>query len=170
MAEEIVNRVARSGLITIDLEDWYPEGRRVAYDLKNNLWQGLALKEKDFRDFVKNHDWSVYKDQFVAIHCSVDAIIPTWAYMLLATKISPFAKRVVFGSIPDLEQLLFEECLNKIDPKEYQDARIVIKGCSNKDIPTMAYVKLVELLQPYATVLMFGEPCSTVPLWKRPKQ
>ena len=170
MAEEIVNRVAKSSLITINLEELYPEGERVSYDIANDLWQGIALKEKDFREFIKENDWSRYQDKFVAIFCSVDAIVPTWAYMLLATKIAPFAKKVVFGKLEELETILFEEALSNINPSEYLDARIVIKGCSDREVPTSAYVKLVELLQPYAKVLMYGEPCSTVPLWKRPSK
>ena len=129
---------------------------------KDNLWQGIALKEKDFREFIKEHDWSIYQDKFVALHCSVDAIVPTWAYMLLATKISPYAQKVIFGTLEELEAILFEEALSQINPEDYQDARIVIKGCSDKAVPTSAYVKLVELLQPYAKIMMYGEPCSTV--------
>ncbi len=169
MAEEIVNRVARSGLITINLEDFYPEGKRVGYDIADNLWQGMALKEKDFREFVKNKDWSVYQDQYVALYCSADAIVPTWAYMLLTTKIAPFAKKVIFGNLQDLETILFEEALSAIQIQDYQGARVVIKGCSDKAVPVSAYVKLTQLLQAYAQVIMYGEPCSTVPLWKRPK-
>ena len=127
MAEEIVNRVARSGLITLDLEEFYPKGERLLYDLKDNLWQGIALKEKDFREFIKTNDWSVYQDKYVALHCSVDAIIPTWAYMLLTTKIAPYAKKVVFGTLDTLEEILFEEALSNIKLSDYQDARIVIK-------------------------------------------
>lgn len=170
MAEEIVNRVARSGLITIDLEEIYPEGERILYDIKDNLWQEIALKEKDFRDFIKANDWSVYQDKYVAIHCSVDAIVPTWAYMLLTTKIAPYAKKVVFGTLESLEDILFEEAISTLNLSDYQDARIVIKGCGAKAIPPSAYVKLTALVQPYATVLMYGEPCSTVPLWKKPRE
>lgn len=170
MAEEIINRVAKSGIITLNLEDFIPKGERLLYDLKDNLWQGIALKEKDFREFVKNHDWSVYKNKNVALDCSVDAIVPTWAYMLLATKIAPYAKRVIFGSLEQLEAILFEESLNSIRPVDYQDARIVIKGCSKKAVPPSAYVKLTEMLLPFAKTIMYGEPCSTVPLWKKPRK
>jgi len=169
MAEEIINRVAKSGLITLNLEEFYPEGERVLYDIKENLWQGIALKENDFREFVKENDWSVYKDKYVALTCSEDAIVPTWAYMLLATKIAPFAKRVVFGDLNTLEDLLFEEALGKINPAEYEAARIVIKGCSGKAVPPSAYIKLTELLMPFAKIIMYGEPCSTVPLYKKPR-
>ena len=169
MSDEIVNRVANSGLITFNLEDLFPEGERVLYDIKDNLWQEIALKEKDFRAFVKEHDWSEYQDKFVAIHCSVDAIVPTWAYMLLTTKLAPFAKKVVFGNLQDLENQLFEDVLSKINPQDYVDARVVIKGCSDVTVPTSAYVRLTQLLQPVAKVLMYGEPCSTVPLYKKPR-
>lgn len=171
MAEEIVNRVAKSGLITLNLEEFYPEGERVLYDIKENLWEGIALKEKDFRAFVKEHDWSQYQGKFVALHCSVDAIVPTWAYMLLATKLEPFAKKVVFGDLDTLETILFEESINQnIKAEDYEDARIVIKGCSGKVVPPSAYVKLTEMLRPYAKVIMYGEPCSTVPLYKKPRK
>lgn len=170
MAEEIVNRVAKSGLITLNLEEFYPEGERVLYDIKENLWEGIALKEKNFRAFVREHDWSQYQGKFVALHCSVDAIVPTWAYMLLATKLSPFAKRVVFGDLETMETVLFEEALQDVKVKDYEDARIVIKGCSDKVVPPSAYVKLTEMLRPYAKVIMYGEPCSTVPLYKKPRK
>lgn len=169
MAEEIINRVANSGLITFNLEDIYPTGERVLYDIKDNLWQEIALKEKDFREFVKSHDWSVYQDKFVALHCSVDAIVPTWAYMLLTTKLAPFAKKVVFGNMQELNSILFEEALSKINPQDYLDARVVIKGCSDIEVPASAYVRLTEMLQPVAKILMYGEPCSTVPLYKKPR-
>jgi len=169
MAEEIINRVAKSGLITLNLEEFYSEGERVLYDIKENLWQGIALKEKDFRAFVKENDWSSYEGKLVALTCSEDAIVPTWAYMLLATKLAPHAKRVVFGDLNTLEAVLFEEALSKINPSEYKDAKIVIKGCSDKAVPPSAYVKLTELLMPYAKILMYGEPCSTVPLYKKPR-
>ena len=169
MADEIINRVANSSLITIDLEDLYPKGERVLLDIKDQLWQGMVLKEKDFRAYIKETDWSVYQDKYVALTCTVDAIIPTWAYMLLTTAIAPFAKRVVFGDLTYLESILFEESIANIDYSQYQDARIVIKGCSDKAVPTSSYVKLTEKLQPFVKVIMYGEPCSTVPLWKKPR-
>ena len=170
MAEEIVNRVASSGLITFDLEELYVSGERVLYDIKDNLWQDIALKEADFRTFIKQNDWSVYQDKLVALHCSVDAIIPTWAYMLLTIKLNQFAKKVVFGDLETLETLLFEEAIAKVNPADYEDARLVIKGCGDLNVPTSAYVKLTELLQPVAKILMYGEPCSTVPLYKQPRK
>lgn len=169
MAEEIINRVTKSGIITLNLEEYYTEGERVVYDIKQNLWQEIALKEKDFREFIKTNDWSVYRDQLVAIHCSVDAIVPTWAYMLLSIALKPYANRVFFGSLETMNQVLFEEQLNKIDFTTYQDARIVIKGCGDKAVPESAYVTLTNKLLPYAKAIMYGEPCSTVPLYKKPR-
>lgn len=167
MAEEIVNRVAKSGLITIDLEEFYPEGERVIYDLKDNLWQGLALKEKDFRQFIKDHDWSVYEGKNVALHCSVDAIIPSWAYILLSTAINPYARFVTQGNLEQLEIALWENVISEIDESEYHDARVVIKGCSNKEVPPSAYLALTRKIQPKVKSLMFGEACSTVPIYKQ---
>ncbi|NBG67217.1 DUF2480 family protein [Acidiluteibacter ferrifornacis] len=169
MAEEIINRVAKSGIITLNLEDYYVDGERVAYDIKQNLWQEIALKEKDFREFIKTNDWSVYKDKLVAIHCSVDAIIPTWAYMLLSIALQPHAKRVFFGSVEYMNQVLYEEQLNQIDFSQYKDVRIVIKGCGDKAVPESAYVSLTNKLLPFAKAIMYGEPCSTVPLYKKPR-
>lgn len=169
MADEIINRVANSSLITIDLEEFYPKGERILLDIKDQLWQGIALKEKDFRAYIKETDWSIYQDKNVALTCSVDAIIPTWAYILLTTAIVPYAKRVVFGDLEYLEAILFEEAIAHIDFTQYQDARIVIKGCSGKVIPVSAYVKLTEKLQPFVKAMMYGEACSTVPLWKKPR-
>ncbi|MEM9671454.1 MAG: DUF2480 family protein [Bacteroidota bacterium] len=167
---EIVNRVANSPLITFDLEDYYPQGERVVYDIKDNLFQEMILREKDFRAFVKEHDWSQYQDQYVALTCSVDAIVPTWAYMLLATKLEPYAKRVVFGTLETLEAVLFRDVLSSINPADFQDAKVVVKGCGNYPVPDFAYVEITRMLRPYATSIMYGEPCSTVPLYKRPKK
>ncbi|MCP4522580.1 MAG: DUF2480 family protein [Cytophagales bacterium] len=167
--EEIVNKVANSGLITFNLEDYYHEGERVVYDIKDNLFQGLVLREKDFRAFVKENDWSTYEGKNVAIICSVDAIVPTWAYMLLTSVLEPICNKVIFGSLEALEQSLYQEALNKIDWASYEDARVVIKGCSNKEVPTFAYTEVLRLLRPYAKTLMYGEPCSTVPIYKKPR-
>ncbi|WP_304232241.1 DUF2480 family protein [Jiulongibacter sediminis] len=167
MAEEIINRVASSGLISLDLEDYYHPGERVVYDLKDNLFMEAILREKDFREFLKEHDWSTYQGKNVAITCSVDAIIPTWAYMLLTLKLEPFANCVVFGSLNDLEIKLYENALNGIDFDQYRDARVVVKGCSKVEVPTAVYVEISRRLQPVVKSLMFGEPCSTVPLYKK---
>ena len=170
MENEIVNKVSQSGLITIDLEEFYPDGERVLFDIKELLFQGLILREKDFREFIKNEDWNKYKDKYVALTCSADAIVPTWAYMLLATQLEPIAKKVVFGNLESLETILYTEILSKIDINNYKDARVVIKGCGNLPIPKSAYVQITSLLRPHAKSIMYGEPCSTVPLYKKLKE
>ena len=167
MEKEIVNKVAQSPLVTFKLEEYYPQGERVAIDIKDQLFQGLILREKDFRDWVKNHDWSQYQDKYVAIYCSVDAIVQVWAYMLLETRLNPYAKRVHHGSLESLEHLLFIEALDSIDFSEFQDRPVVIKGCSDVVIPPAVYVEATRRMMPYAKKLSYGEPCSTVPLWKR---
>src|SRR5689334_3671619 len=141
MEEQIVNRVASSQLITFDLERFHQPGERIAYDIKDLLYQGLILKEKDFRDHVRHHDWSQYKDKFVAITCSADAIVPTWAYMLLGVALQPYAKRVFFGSIDDMEAILFQDALGAVDWNQYRDAKVVVKGCSDVHVPAAAYVE-----------------------------
>ena len=163
----ITNKVAQSGLISFDLSEYYHAGERVLYDIKDNLFMGLILKEKDFREFIKEHDFSIYQDKNVAITCTADAIVPTWAYMLLGVQLTPYAKTLVFGNLADLEKTLFEQALAKIKQEDFQDAKIVIKGCSKESVPTEAYLKITQLLQPVAKSLFFGEPCSTVPLFKR---
>lgn len=167
--DEIVNKVAGSGLVTIDLEELYPEGKRVLLDIKDQLFQGLLLREKDFREYIKQEDWTSYKDTFVAVTCSADAIVPTWAYMLLASALEPFAKKIVFGNLETLETVLYDELLGKLDITPYHDARIVIKGCGNLPVPRAAYVELTRLLRPHVKSIMYGEPCSTVPIYKQPK-
>lgn len=167
--DEIVNKVAGSGIISIDLEAFYVEGERVLLDIKPHLFQELILKEKDFREFIKNHSWSQFEGKIVGIICSVDAIVPTWAYMLLGLALEPFAKRVFFADLNEIENLLFAEKLALFDPKIYQDGRIVIKGCGEKPVPTNAFVQLSVKLKPYAKSIMYGEPCSTVPLYKAKK-
>ena len=170
MEEEIINRVAQSSLISIDLEDYYDQHERMVYDLKDNLFQGLILREKDFRAFVKEHDWSQYQDKNVAIVCTADAIVPTWAYMLLALKLEPYAHHFVFGDLAALEQSLFQQILGNIDVEEFRDKKIVIKGCGDLPIPEYAYVELTRLLRPVVATMMYGEPCSTVPLYKQRKK
>ncbi|MFN8343856.1 MAG: DUF2480 family protein [Spirosomataceae bacterium] len=167
--EEIINRVAKSGLITLDLEDHYHQGERIVYDLKDNLFMGMILKEKDFREFLKTHDWTQYIGKNVAITCTEDAIIPTWAYMLLTLQLEPYAHSVVFGNVNDLEEKLFFDAISRINPEDYRDARVVVKGCSKHPVPTAAYVEIARKLQPVVQSLLFGEPCSTVPLYKKPK-
>lgn len=167
--EEIINKVANSGLITLDLEDYYHHGERVEYDMAQHLFQGLILKEKDFRDFIKGHDWSQYAGKNINIICSADAIVPTWAYMLLTSRFSPAANMVIFGSKEDLEGALFREALAKIPLEEYRNAKIVIKGCGKYPVPVSAYVEISRLFTPVVQSLMYGEPCSTVPVFKKSK-
>ncbi len=168
MEDGIINKVANSGLITIDLEEFFPKGERVLFDIKPFLFHELILKEKDFREHIKQHDWTQYQDKYVALTCTADAIVPTWAYMLLTLALKPYAKKVVFGSLDALEVLLFDEVLANIPFEEYKDKRIVIKGCGNLPVSTHAYVALTEGLKPFAKSIMYGEPCSTVPLYKAP--
>lgn len=169
METEIVNRVAGSGLVSLDLETYYHPGERIVYDLKDNLYMGLMLREKDFRAFLKEHDWSQYAGKNVAITCTEDAIVPTWAYMLLTLQLRPYAHTVVFGALADLDEKLYFDAIAAINPEDYRDARVVVKGCSKVPVPTAAYVELTRVLQPVVQSLLFGEPCSTVPLYKRPK-
>ncbi len=166
MQNEIINKVSASGLITIDLEEYYPVGERVLFDIKPLLFHELILKEKDFREFIKQHNWNEYTGKFVAITCTADAVVPTWAYMLLSLELQPFARKIIFGSIETMELVLFNEALVQIDYSDYQDKRVVIKGCGNLPVPTNAYVELVKNLKPFAKSIMYGEPCSTVPLFK----
>ncbi|MBL7917800.1 MAG: DUF2480 family protein [Bacteroidia bacterium] len=167
--EEITNKVANSGIITIDLEEYYTPGERVLLDIKPLLFQELILKEKDFREYIKTHNWEQYKNKFVAIVCTADAIVPTWAYMLLTLALEPFAKKIVFGNLEFLENELFTEKLEKLDLNKFKDARIVIKGCGEKAIPINVYLNLTAKLKPLVKSIMYGEPCSTVPLYKAPK-
>ncbi len=164
--QEITNKVAESGIISIDLEEFYEPGERVLFDIKPHLFMEQILREKNFRDFIKTNDWSFYKNKIVGIVCTADAIIPTWAYMLLTLALEPLAKRIFFANLSEIENLLFAEKLSKIEPSKYQDARLVIKGCGEKPVPINAYVQLSVLLRPYAKSIMYGEPCSTVPLYK----
>ncbi len=170
MENSLVNKVAQSGLITLNLEHYYPQGTRVFLDIKETLFMGMVLKEKDFRAWIKDHDWSSYADQHIAIGCSVDAIIPTWAYMLISSKLSGIAKTIYFGDLAGLENKIWEEQLKTIDFSAYQDAKMVIKGCSDIEVPAYAYVYVTEKLVHTAQSIMYGEPCSTVPVYKRKKQ
>lgn len=167
--EDIVNRVAKSPLITFDLEEFYPQGERVLLDLKDYLFQGLILREKDFREALKAQDWSQYQGKFVALSCSTEAIIPTWAYMLLTIYLEPFAVHIIQGDLKDLEKSLFQKALSGIRPEEFKDKKVVVKGCSKLPVPAFAYVEISRLLRPHVASLMFGEPCSTVPIYKKSK-
>lgn len=167
MEGEIVNRVANSKLITIDLEDFYPEGPRIVLDIKDWLLEGLVLREKDFRASVQEHDWSQYKNAFVVLTCSTDAIIPGWAYMLVSTYLSPVAKKVVTGDLETLETILYTEIIQRLDISVYEGHPVIIKGCSRKPVPKNAYLQLIGRLQSVSRSIMYGEACSSVPLFKK---
>ena len=164
---EIINRVANSALITIDLEEYYPKGVRVCFDIKDWLHEGLVLREKEFRTFVKTHDWTVYENQFVALHCSTDAIIPGWAFMLIRLQLSGIAKQVVVGDLETLETALYQIIINDLDLSFCSNKPVIVKGCSNKPVPKNAYLFLINKLQPIAKSIMYGEACSSVPLFKK---
>jgi hypothetical protein len=167
--DEIINKVATSSLVTFDLEDYYSPGDRVLLDIKDQLYQGLILKERDFRTYIKMHDWSVYRGKYVAITCSADAIVPTWAYMLLVIALQPHVRHVIFGTLESLEESIYLERLREVDWNQFKDAKVVIKGCSKVNVPVSIYVLVTARIRPFAASLMFGEPCSTVPLFKRSK-
>ncbi|MDI1234328.1 MAG: DUF2480 family protein [bacterium] len=165
--EEIQNKVAQSGLVTFNLEELIDTAPQMLIDIKEQLYMGLMLKEKEFRTFIKEHDWSQYKDSNIAITCSTDAIVPTWAFMLVANKLSGIAKNIVFGTLENLQEVLFEARINTIDVTPFIDQRVVVKGCSDQPVPVSAYVSLTAKLTPVVKTLMFGEPCSTVPIYKK---
>ena len=167
MENDIVNRVEKSDLIQINLDDFYPQGERVVFDIKNCLHEGLVLFEKPFREFVKNNDWQSYQDKYVAIICSSDAIVPLWAYMLVSSSLKPFAKKVVLGNKMDLEKFIFLDLLNQHDFSIYNDKSVIVKGCGKFPIPESIFIEFTNLLQEYAKNIMFGEACSAVPLYKR---
>lgn len=166
MADEIVNRVANSKLITFDLEDHYPEGERAYLDISAWLYEGIVLREKEFRNHVKAYDWSVYNNAYLAVGCSSEAIIPAWAYMLVSLHAAEHAKKVVFGDLAALETVLFTEIIERLDLSNYTDKPVIIKGCTNKPIPENAYLLLAQKLQKIAKNIMYGEACSSVPLFK----
>jgi len=167
MQETIVNKVAESGLITLDLEEYYPKEEIVVFDLKAHLFMGLILKEKDFRAALQNIDWSQYQSKNVALTCSADAIIPMWAYMLVASYLRPFANEIIFGNKETVISALILKNLSKINGEEFTDKRIVVKGCGDVQIPESAYIEITNRLRPYAKSIMYGEPCSTVPIYKK---
>ncbi|WP_297704436.1 DUF2480 family protein [uncultured Eudoraea sp.] len=164
---EIVNRVAQSKLVTFDLEEYYPQGSRLQLDIKEWLYEDLILKEKEFRNQVALHNWEQYNDAYVALNCSSDAIVPGWAFMLISTKLQPYAKKVVLGSLEDLETTLFQSVIEDLDISDFKDKPVIIKGCSNKPVPPNAYLWATIKLQPVAKSIMYGEACSSVPLFKR---
>lgn len=170
MSSEIINRVSSSKLVTFDLEDFYPKGQRELFDIKEWLLEGLVLREKVFREKAAEYNWSIHKDNFVALTCSTDAIIPAWAYMLLATYLQPYAKKVVVGDLNTLETTLYTEIIQNLDISNLSNLPVIIKGCSNKPVPENAYMLLIAKLQPVVKSLMYGEACSSVPLYKKPRQ
>lgn len=165
----IINRVAGSGLVTLNLEDFYPRVTIAELDLKDQLVEGIMLREKDLREFIRNHDWLKYQDKWVAVFCSADAVIPTWAFMLLAIALQPHAKRVIFGNRDAVISAAFSDALDKIDWTSFQDAKVVVKGCSDVHVPASVFVETASRLRGVAASIMYGEPCSTVPLFKRTK-
>ena len=169
MEEEIINKVANSVLEVFDLEDYYPAGIRTQIDISQWLIEGFLLKEKDFREALKNYDWSQFQEHYVAIYCSTDAIIPAWATILVTTYLSPYVKKVVSGNLNDLETTLYQEILSTLDYSKYQGKPVILKGCSKKPVPESAYIMAVQKLQPFAKSIMYGEACSAVPLYKKSK-
>lgn len=165
--EEIKNRVAESKIVTFDLEDYYPKGERILFDISAWLYEQMILKEKDFREMAKNHNWDQYKDAYVALYCSTDAIIPAWAYMLITTYLSPYAKKVIIGDLKQLETSLYQEIIENMDLSGLEGLPVIVKGCSRKPVPQNAYIFLIQKLQPVAKSIMYGEACSAVPLFKR---
>ena len=165
--DSIVNRVAQSKLITFDLEDYYPEGRRVLLDIRDWLHEGFILREKEFRSHLEQQDWSHYQDAYVALHCSTDAIVPGWAFMLIATKLQPFARKIVQGNLEQLETSLYQSTIEQLDLSDFKNRLVIIKGCSNRPVPPNAYMLITQRLQPLVKSLMYGEACSSVPLYKR---
>lgn len=167
MKDDIINRVANSNLITIDLEDYYPTGDRHLFDIKDWLFEGFVLREKDFRTHVVNHNWSLYKNTYVALTCSTNAIIPGWAYMLLSIALEPYTKKIVIGNLETLETAIFQDVVNTIDVSNFANKPVIIKGCSKKPIPDNAYIMLTTKLKPVVKSIMYGEACSSVPLYKK---
>ncbi|GEC79120.1 DUF2480 family protein [Flavobacterium aquatile] len=169
MSQEIINKVANSVLEVFDLEDYYPTEVRTQIDISQWLYEGFLLKEKDFREALKNHDWSQYQNHYVAVYCSTDAIIPAWASILVTIHAAPFAKKVISGNLANLESAIYQDLLENIDYNVYKDKPVIIKGCSKKPVPESAYVLAAQHLQPFAKSIMYGEACSAVPLFKSKK-
>jgi hypothetical protein len=169
MQDEIINKVANSALEVFDLEDYYQNGIRTKIDISQWLLEGFLLKEKDFREALKNHDWSQYQNHFVSISCSTDAIIPAWATILVTVYLTPYAKKTVLGNLTDLETALYQDIINSLDFSKYQDKPVILKGCSKKPVPESAYIIAIQKLQPFAKSIMYGEACSAVPLYKKSK-
>lgn len=169
MSEVLVNRVASSGLITIKLEDFFPKEPVAEFDLKPFLFMELILKENDFREAMKSYDWSQYKDKHLIVFCSADAIIPVWAYMLVAVHAAPYVREIFQGDAENFLKVHFDKVIEGMDISMYEKQRVVVKGCSDKPVPPSAYLSITRKLQPVVQSIMYGEPCSTVPIYKRPK-
>ncbi|MDO5655083.1 MAG: DUF2480 family protein [Flavobacteriaceae bacterium] len=167
--EEIVNRIAKSPLVSIDLEEFFPTDACIEIDITQWLHQGLILREKDFREQLNAHDWSQYKEANIALYCSADAILPGWAFLLITAHLQPFAKKIVIGNIYQLYQSLYLEIINEIKLDAYLGKKVMIKGCSKKPVPENAFIYLAQRLLPVVDSLMYGEACSTVPLFKKKK-
>ncbi len=167
MSEPLINKVAESGLVTLDLEQYYPKGETAVFDLKDYLFMGMILKEKDYREGLKTTDWSVYSGKNVALTCSADAIIPVWAWMLAAAYLQPVAKELVMGDEKELHKQLYLKNIAAINPEEFTDKRMVIKGCGETPIADFVYMEVTKKLLPVAKSIMYGEPCSTVPVYKK---
>ena len=168
--EEIVNKVQKSGLVQMDLADFKPKTSIKTIDLKENLWQGLALKEKDFRAFVNENEWGKYQESVVGVYCSADAIIPTWAFMLVISKLQEHGVEGYVGDAKEVEKELIKKNIAALDLTKYQDAKLIIKGCADIASPSFVMSELLKKLQPVAASIMYGEPCSTVPVFKRKKK
>jgi hypothetical protein len=166
---EIVNKVAKSVLMVFDLEDYYPKGNKINVDISQWLIGGFLLKEQDFRTSLQNHDWRQYEDALVAVYCSTDAILPAWAMLLVTTQLQPFAKKIVLGNVSNIDAIIYTETLAQLDYSIYQDKPVILKGCSKKPVPEIAYILAMQKLQTVAKSVMYGEACSAVPLFKRKK-
>lgn len=167
MEEEIINRVANSVLVTINLEDYYPAGQRVVFDIKDWLYEGFVLREKDFRNQITTFNWAQYLNKYVALTCSSDAIIPGWAYMLVSIQLESVAKKTIIGNLEALETSIYQDVLYNLDVSEFANKPLIIKGCSKKPVPPNAYIMLASKLKPVAKSIMYGEACSSVPLFKK---
>ncbi len=167
MGDEIINRVASSGIITLDLENFYVPGSRVQFDIQNALEGGVMLREKSFREFVKAYDWKIFEGKHVAVFCGADALIPSWAYMLVGTALQPYASTVIFGNLEQLEEKLFMQELTRVDWTQFENCRVVVKGCSKVEVPQAVYLEAALRLRPVALSIMFGEACSSVPVFKK---
>ncbi len=167
MEKEIINKVATSKLVVVDLEDYYPKGNRTVMDIKDWLWEELVLREKDFRENVIGHNWSQYQDDFVALTCTSDAIVPAWAFMLVTMHLQPYAKKIVIGDMEQLETSIYQDIIQNLDTAMFVDKSLIIKGCAHKPVPANAYILLSQKLRPIAKSIMYGEACSSVPLYKR---